>query len=85
MKMVRNKLRIQSLIFDKKYFHSKNMIKEWISKNGFTIDKRLMKPILKCDSTFRVRQRNPDVFNKKTFKCESLGKGVKGVYGNLKR
>lgn len=83
--MVKNKVRVQCLIFDNKHFYSKSMIKEWIGKNGFVIDKRLMKPILKHDDTFRVRQRNPDVFNKKTFKCESLGKGVKGVYGCLKK
>ena len=82
--MAKNNNKIQSLIFEQKHFYNKSLIKDWIGKNGFKIDTRLKKPILKCNDTFRVRQRNPDVFNKQTFKCESLGKGVKGVYGVLK-
>ena len=67
------------------FFSSKPSIRNWISKNGFIVDNRLRRPIIKSGNTFRVRQKNPDFFNKKTFKVESLGKGVKGVYGMLKR
>jgi len=82
--MGKNKIKLQALIFDKKSFGSKGSVKSWIGKNGFVIDNRLRKPIMGFDKSFRVRQRNPDWFNKKTFKLESLGKGVKGVYGNIK-
>lgn len=82
--MGKNKKKLQCLVFDKKYF-TKSRIKLWINMNGFVIDKRLRKPIMSFDNAFRVRQRNPDWFNKKTFITESLGKGVKGVYGLIKR
>ena len=78
------KIKLQSLIFDKNFYPTKNSIKSWIHKNDLKIDNRLKIPILKHNNTFRVRQRNPDWFNKKTFKVESLGKGIKGVYGFLK-
>jgi len=82
---MRKGFKIQCLIFQQKYFYNKGLIKDWVSKNGFKVDTRLKRPILKCDDTFRVRQKNPDWFIKKTFKCESLGKGVKAVYGVLKK
>lgn len=78
-----NKTRIQALIFDKKHYPSRHLVKGWISKNNYIIDQRLKHPIMKSGNTFRVRQRNPDWF-RKPFKVESLGKGVKGVYGVLK-
>ena len=82
--MVKTKKKLQSIIFDKKFFPSKHLVKSWINRNGYKIDKRLKIPVLKHDNTFRVRQRNPDWFNKKTFKVENLSKGVKGVFGKLK-
>lgn len=82
--MGKNKKKLQCLIFDRNQF-TKSKIRVWVDSNGFVIDKRLRKPIMACDGSFRVRQRNPDWFRKKTFKVESLGKGVKGVYGLIKR
>ena len=80
-------MKLQALIFDKKFFGDRRKVKGWIGINGFSIDNRLKNPIMKSENStfFRVRQRNPDWFNKKTFKVESLGKGVKGVYGFMKR
>lgn len=84
--MGKNKEKIYLLIFSKKYF-GKAKIKNWIVKNDFIIDNRFKNPIVKCEkgNHFRVRQRNPDWFNKKTFISKSLGNGVKGIYGSLKR
>lgn len=79
------KVKVQSLVFSKKVFPNKRSVRDWVEMNGFVIDTRLKKPILNDGVTFRVRQKNPDWFNKKTFKLQSLGRGVKGVYGMLKR
>lgn len=82
--MTKNKEKLQTLIFDKKYFN-KSMIRNWIKSNDFIIDKRLRKPIMDYGNFFRVRQRNPDWFDKKTFTKKGLGLGVKGVYGVIKK
>ena len=82
--MGKNKKKVQCLIFDKNHF-DRSKIKSWIGMNDFIIDKRLRCPIMAFKTTFRVRQRNPCWFSKKTFKIESLGKGVKGVYGLIKK
>ncbi len=82
--MSKNKRKLQCLIFDKNHF-TKSKIRGWVDMNNFIVDKRLRKPIMASNKCFRVRQRNPDWFHKKTFKAESLGKGVKGVYGLIKK
>jgi hypothetical protein len=85
----KNKKRLQSLVFDKNIFEDKWSVRSWVKSHGYVIDKRLKRPIVnfRCGERveFRVRQKNPDRFNKKTFKCKSLGKGVKGVFGILKK
>lgn len=83
--MNNKKEKLQTLIFDNGKYHNKRMIKSWIMKNNYAIDNRLKTPIMKFDKTFRVRQRNPDWFNKKTFKVRNLGKGISGVFGVLKK
>lgn len=81
----KDRVRIQSLVFSKRFFPNRFSVRKWIEHNDFIIDKRLIKPILNNGGEYRVRQKNPDWFYKKTFKPRSLGKGVKGIYGKLRR
>lgn len=83
MKMGKKKYKLQALIFEKKHF-DRYKVRVYVKVNNFVIDKRLRKPIMSFDKSFKVRQRNPGWFNKKTFKIEILGKGIKGVYGLIK-
>lgn len=84
IKMGKKKIKLQALLFSKKGFN-RSKIKSWISMNGFIIDKRLRRPIMIFNNNFKVRQRNPDWFIKKTFRTKSLGKGIKGIYGLIKK
>lgn len=78
------KKKLQALIFDCKYFKTKRCVKDYVFRNDYKIDKRLKYPVMRFGNSFKVRQRNPDWFNKKTFIVENIGKGVKGVYGVMK-
>ena len=64
--MGNKKIKLQAIIFDKDKY-TKARIRIWISMNGFIIDSRLRQPIMRFDKSYRVRQRNPNWFNKKTF------------------
>lgn len=81
----RKKPKIQTLIFDRKYFKRKNDVKSWVRSNGFKILRYKKHPIAKYKNTFRVRQREPYRFDKKTFRTRVLKRrGVKAVFGFLK-
>ena len=82
---MRNKLKLQTLIFDNKFYTNKRKVKDWVLRNDFKLDKRKKDPVDKFANTYRVRQRNPDWFQKKTFRTKQLSKGIKGVYGYLKK
>ena len=74
---------IQSLIFSKKGFKTKFKVRKWIMKNKFKfLNKR--DGIEETNNTFRVRQRQPSRFNKKTFRTITLDKNIKAVIGKLK-
>lgn len=83
VKMVKEELVLQSLVFDKEYWRYKKDIKEWIRRKGYKLQKH-KKPIKSYDNTFRVRQRDPWRFNKSTFKSKKFGKGITAVFGNIK-
>ena len=84
MLMKKKKLKIQSLIFNKKYFRTKSEVKSWLNRNGYKVLKYKSKPITKYKNTFRVRQRYPSKFNKRSFRTVNIKKGVKAVKGYLK-
>jgi len=72
--------KIQSIIFNREYYPNKKVVKMWIDKNGFLLMKNKKEPIQKFDNTYRVRQRNPNQFNK--FKTVMLKKNkIKVIYG----
>lgn len=76
----RKKLQVQTLIFDKEVFKKKKQVRNWIKKEGFNI----LKSIDEKKNTFRVRQREPYKFIKKTFRTFKIGDGVKATGGKLK-
>jgi hypothetical protein len=83
----KNTFKIQTLIFQKKYYPNKRNIRNWINKH---IEFKLMKgkrfPIEKTQNSFRVRQRHPWFFKKSTFKTINITKSgsIKAVIGKLK-
>lgn len=84
--MVKNKKRIQCLIFKKKCFPTRRCVKKWVCENGYKVDNRLKQPIFDTrDGYYRVIQRKCDYFSKSSLEEEKLGNGVKGVFGNLKK
>lgn len=83
--MSRKKEKLQTLIFEMRFFPNRTKVKSWIHRNGFTMDKRKKKPIEKYTKSYRCKQRNADWFKKKTFKKRKLSKGVYGIFGYMKR
>ena len=74
---------IQSLIFSKDRFKTKFQVKKWIEEHNFKfLNKR--DGIEENTYNFRVRQRQPSRFNKKTFRTITLNKNIKAVIGKLK-
>lgn len=83
--MSKRKEKLQTIIFEIKFFPNRSKIRNWIYKNNYTYDKRKKQPIMKFEKTYRCRQKHPDWFKKKTFKKRKLAKGVFGVFGYMKR
>ena len=72
-------LKIQSIIFDKDVFNSKDMVMLWIKKHNLR-----SKIIIEKDSSYRVRQVNSSLFVKNSFRLKKMSKGVKLISGKLK-
>jgi len=71
---------IQSIIFNREYYPNKKIVKMWIDKHNFILMKNKKEPIQKYENTYRVRQKNPNLF--KRFKTIILKKGkIKAIYG----
>ena len=70
---------IQSLIFDKDYF-TKSQAKRWAAQNEFVstgVDTK--------ENTYRLRQYDPSVFARGTFRTIKLSQGVQAVIGMPKK
>lgn len=80
----KKKDKLQKLVFCKKVFGSKSKVRDYINSHGYKLDKRLKRDVENEGFIWSVRQRNCNYFNKATFKCKKLCKGVKGVYGLIK-
>jgi len=86
----KKKRKLQTLIFDQKFFPTKKKVRDFVKRNGFTLPKYKKNPVLKYENTYRARQRPPGRFKKTTFRTFPIFinkkkiKGVKGVYGYLK-
>jgi hypothetical protein len=74
----------QSLIFDRKRFRHRGLVKRWISENNYKLPKYKKQPIEKYANTYRVRIRPPYRFDKKTLRTVVKDEGVKAVKGFLK-
>jgi len=64
---------VQSLIFSKDFFN-KSSAKNWAKEHGYKYDY-----IDEKENTYRIRQKNPNKFNKDIFRTISFGKGIKSV------
>lgn len=79
------RIKTQTIIFDKTKFPSRKLVKNWIIGHNFKLCKYKKQPIESKDNTWRVRQRDPKYFNKYSFKTKELRKGIKIIIGRLKQ
>src|SRR4030043_469023 len=70
---------IQTLIFDKKVFATKQEAMDWASSHGFHITKE----IDETEDSFRIRQYDPAQFIEGSFRTIEIRNGIKAVVGKL--
>ena len=83
----KQEMKIQTLIFQKRYYPNKRNIRNWMSTHPeFKLMKGKRFPIEKSEETYRVRQKHPWFFKKSTFKVINLTKSgsIKAVIGKMK-
>ena len=83
----KNRFKIQSLVFDRKYYKTKRQIKNWLSKNiEYKILNYKREPIFKKEFVYVVCQRESRYFKQSTFKNKNITKSgtIKAVIGKLK-
>lgn len=71
-----DKTRIQTLIFSKEDFTEREA-KRWAKENGFSsgyVDEK--------ENTYRIRQRDPELFAPSSFRTIRLAPGVQAVVGH---
>jgi len=81
------KSKIQTIIFQKRYYPTKLSVRNWLKRNPeYKLLKYKRDPIDKFEDTYRVRQKEPWYFDKKTFRTIKLNKSgtIKAVIGKLK-
>lgn len=92
-KRKKNSMVVQTIIFDGRLYN-KRAIKNWIkNKEDYKLNKRKKNPIdtfRKVDKfgkykEYRVQQKYPSKFNKKSFKSYKIKKGVRCIKGKLKK
>ena len=79
LKGERRKTDIQTLLLSKKRFKSVEEARKWVSDNGFSYP-----GVDETDNYYRVRQKDPDSFQDKSFRTIVLTDGVKAVIGRPK-
>lgn len=72
---------IQTLIFSKSRFNSKETAISWALSHGF----KVIKPIDETPNTYRLRQKDPNLFYPNSYATWALTRGVLAVGGKLKR
>lgn len=73
---------IQSVLFKKKYYPTRGAAIRWATSHGFTHMKNDPNP--SSVNLWRVRQREPDLFDPLTFRTVRVNKGIFYVVGKLK-
>jgi hypothetical protein len=91
LQLVEKQMVIQTLIFEKTKFESVKDVKKWITDHGFKVlsDKKEKEDIDKAgidetETSFRVRQLDPEDFKEGTLRTIQITDGVKAVVGELK-
>ena len=69
-------MEIQSIIFDKKHY-TPNEATTWLQAHNYESDLD-DKPL-----HYRSRQRNPDLFDKKSFRTKKIRPGIQLILGKL--
>lgn len=77
-----NRTNVQTLIFSKEKFPTREAATNWAKGHGFSAD-----TIRETTSSWRIRQKPPEDFENGTFITITFGNtsGVQGVTGKLKR
>ncbi|MCX7611852.1 MAG: phage portal protein [Ignavibacterium sp.] len=78
MKQEEDGLKIQTLIFSKKYFTLEEA-KKWIEEHGFVDN-----GVDETENSYRFRQRDPEDFDPESFRTITIDTGIKAVVGKLK-
>jgi len=73
---------VQTLIFDKDKFSRSEAVK-WAKDHDFKVEKN--PGVDETETSFRIRQRDPDAFKPGSFRTISLAPGVKAVIGRPKK
>lgn len=71
---------VQTLIFSKDSFKTKEEAAKWAQEHNFRSDK-----VDETSDSFRLRQRDPNDFDDTSFRTIDLTDGVKAVVGKLKK
>lgn len=71
---------IQTLIFSKDKFKTKQQVKDWLKKHDF----HAIKELDETSTSFRARQKNPGEFVPGSFRTITITDGVKAVIGKPK-
>ena len=71
---------IQSLIFDKDVFETKEEVLDWVKSHGFYVEKE----IDETSDAYRVRQVDPSEFYPDSFRTIEIRKGIKAVIGKIR-
>lgn len=82
--MAQKKYTLQKLEFDKKFFSTKKSVRNYILSKGYVLNKKLKEDVKRYVGKFEVQQKSKWFFRKDYIE-RSLGKGVKGVYGVLRK
>lgn len=70
---------VQTLIFSKEKFKTSEAAQQWAKRHNFRSDK-----VDGTEDSWRLRQRDPELFDDKSFRTIELTDGVKAVIGKLK-
>jgi len=70
---------VQTLIFAKKQFPTRDSAKKWAKDHGYKTD-----TIRETSTSWRIRQRPPEDFVQTSFRIQRFTTGVQAVIGHLK-
>jgi hypothetical protein len=76
---------IQTVLLKKDYFKNRTNASKWIRKNKYKITPTGANPNKQDKTHFRYRQRQPELFNKNSFRTKKINEYVSFVIGELNK